>query len=315
MTSVAVIGTGLIGRAWAICFARAGHEVRLWSHTPGKANEAAAYVQSLLPDLEAFGLLHGLSAAAVFGNLHVVTDLKDALAQATYVQENVLEDVTIKRALFAQLDTLAQPDTILASSTSAIPASQFTEALHGRARCVVAHPLNPPYLMPAVEIVPSRWSAPHTVEATTAFMTSLGQSPIVMSQEDQGFVTIRLQGALLQEAFRIVNEGLASPEDVDRAIREGLALRWSVVGPFETIDLNSPNGVREYVQRYQPLYAKLASEHTHLVDWAGPVLATIEQARRSVLPIEKLAQRQLWRDRQMMSLAAQRANANRSAGQ
>jgi L-gulonate 3-dehydrogenase len=306
VSKVAVVGSGLIGRAWAISFARAGHQVNLWSPTPGRCHEALRYVEQLLPDLAAHDLLNGLSALEVRSNMQACTSLSDAVRSADHVQENAPENVVTKRALFADLDALAPPHAVLASSTSDIPASLFTEGLAGRERCVVAHPLNPPYLMPAVEVVPSLWTSPATVERTAEFMRSVGQSPIVMQREDMGFVTIRLQGALMQEAFRIVDSGLASADDVDRAIRDGLALRWSVIGPFETIDLNSPNGVREYVARYQGLYDRLAHTHNQVVDWSGPVLDKVAASRRAALPVEQISQRQLWRDRQMMAVAASR---------
>jgi L-gulonate 3-dehydrogenase len=311
LSAVAVIGSGLIGRAWAISFARANNDVRIWSPTPGKAEAAVAYIEALLPDLAKHGLLRESSAESVRHRITVSKDLAHSVTSADYVQESAPEDVNIKRELFAQLDQLAPSHAILASSTSDIPASLFTQELAGRHRCVVVHPLNPPYLMPAVEVVPSRWTAPATVIAATDFMKKIGQSPIVMEREDKGFVTIRLQGALMQEAFRIVEEGLASPQDVDRAIRDGLAMRWAVVGPFETIDLNSPNGVREYVARYQPLYARLSQSHAHVVDWSGPVLDVVDKARRQELTLDQISQRQLWRDNQMMAVAAlhQRSNA------
>jgi L-gulonate 3-dehydrogenase len=309
VNQVAVIGSGLIGRAWAISFARAGHSVRLWSPTPGRCEEALRYIEQLLPDLAHNDLLNGMSAAQVRANMQVCTSLADAVSSADHVQENAPENVVTKRQLFAELDAVAPAHAVLASSTSDIPASLFTEGLAGRERCVVAHPLNPPYLMPAVEVVPSQWTSQATVERTVEFMFSIGQSPIVMRREDMGFVTIRLQGALMQEAFRIVDSGLASADDVDRAIRDGLALRWSVVGPFETIDLNSPNGVREYVARYQGLYDRLARAHHEVVDWSGPVLEKVAASRRAALPLNQISQRQLWRDRQMMAVAAGRRKA------
>ena len=145
---------------------------------------------------------------------------------------------------------------MLASSTSAILPSAFTEALKGRARCLVVHPINPPYLIPAAEVVPAPWTDAAVVERAAAFLRAAGHAPIVMKREIDGFVMNRMQGALLEEAFRLVAEGYASVEDVDIGIREGLALRWSFMGPFETIDLNAPGGVRDYAERYQQIYSR-----------------------------------------------------------
>ena len=119
---------------------------------------------------------------------------------------------------------------------------------------------------------------------------------------------------MLEEAFRLVADGFASAEDVDVGIREGLALRWSFMGPFETIDLNAPAGVRDYVERYQGIYSNLFTQMQRRVDWAGPVLAEIERERRATLPADQLAERQRWRDRRLMALAAHKRRAARDIG-
>ena len=242
----AVIGTGFVGRAWAITFARAGHAVRLWDADPAALPKALDFIAAVLPDLAANDLLAGATPAAIQARLTPVEDLGAALADARYVQENTPEKVEVKRRVFADLDRLVPPDAVLASSTSAILPSAFVEAVPGRARCLVCHPINPPYLVPAVEVCPSPWTSPETVEKAAAFMRGCGQAPLVMKREIDGFIMNRMQGALLEEAFRLVADGIADIEDIDIGIRDGLALRWSFMGPFETIDLNAPGGVRDY---------------------------------------------------------------------
>src|SRR3984957_3887439 len=314
MTRVAVIGSGFVGRAWAISFARAGCEVAFWDQdkdAPGKARE---YIQRLLPDLEASDLLNGATASEVAARILMATTLESALEGAVHVQENTPEDVEVKRAVFAQLDAVAPSDAVLASSTSAILPSAFTENLKGRARRLVVHPINPPYLIPAAEVVPAPWCDPAVVERAAKFLRSAGHAPIVMKREIDGFVMNRLQGALLEEAFRLVEQGYAGVEDVDVGIREGLALRWSFMGPFETIDLNAPAGVRDYVERYQGIYSNLFTQMQRRVDWAGPVLAEIERERRTTLPAEQLAGRQRWRDRRLMALTVHKRRAARDIG-
>ncbi len=231
------------------------------------------------------------------------------------LQENTPEEVEMKRAIFARLDEAAPADTVLASSTSAILPSLFTENLAGRSRCLVVHPINPPYLIPAAEVVPAPWTSPEVVERTRDLLISVGQAPIVMKRELDGFIMNRMQGALLEEAFRLVADGYASVEDVDTGIREGLALRWSFMGPFETIDLNAPGGVRDYVVRYQGIYANLFPQMQRRVDWAGPVLETVERERRRRLPATDLAKRQAWRDRRLMALAAHKRRAAKEIGE
>ncbi len=304
MSNVTIVGTGFVGRAWAISFARAGHPVTLWDANADAPTAARAYIARVLPDLDSHGLLGGAPPDTVLARIGIEGDLAEALAGADHVQESTPENVDIKRAVFADLDRLAPPGAILASSTSAILPSAFTETLAGRARCLVIHPINPPYLIPAAEIVPAPWTAPETVARARDFLRAAGHAPIVMARELDGFVMYRMQGALLEEAFRLVADGYATAEDVDVGIREGLALRWSFMGPFETIDLNAPGGVRDYVTRYQGIYENLFPSQQRRVDWAGPVLDAVEGDRRARLPQAGLEDRQMWRDRRLMALAA-----------
>ena len=314
MAKIAIVGAGFIGRAWAISFARAGHEVALWDPITEAPAAALAYIEGLLPELKTHDLLGGAEPSVVRARMSVAASLEGALAGAIHVQENSPEDVAVKRELFSRLDAATPEGAVIASSTSAILPSKFTEHLAGRARCLVAHPINPPYLIPAVEVVPAPWTSPEAVERTAALLKSAGHAPIVMKRELDGFVMNRMQGALLEEAFRLVQEGFASTEDIDIGIREGLALRWSFMGPFETIDLNAPGGVADYVARYQSMYADIFPTVRWRAEWDGPVLATVEAERRAALPREDLAQRQAWRDKRLMALAAHKRAADKDIG-
>jgi len=314
MAIIAVVGAGLIGRAWAIAFARGRHEVRIYDQTAGAAEKAAQFAAAALPALAAEDLLDGQAPSEVAGRLSAVDSLKAALSGALHIQENTPEDLETKKRVFAELDRTSAPEAVLASSTSALLPSRFTEGLAGRQRCLFVHPINPPYLIPAVEIVPAPWTDPAVVERTRTLMISAGQSPIVMKRELDGFVMNRLQGALLEEAFRLVADGYASVEDVDIGLREGLALRWSFMGPFETIDLNAPSGVRDYVTRYQQIYSRLFPTMQRRVDWAGAVIETVERDRRARTPEAGLQSRQVWRDRRLMALAAHKRKAARDIG-
>ena len=163
-------------------------------------------------------------------------------------------------------------------------------------------------------MVPAPWTDPAVVERTAEFLRAAGHAPIVMKREIDGFVMNRMQGALLEEAFRLVAEGYAGVEDVDVGIREGLALRWSFMGPFETIDLNAPGGVRDYAERYEKIYANIFPTVQWRADWNGQVMDRIEAERRASLPADKLAERQAWRDRRLMALAAHKRAAAKSIG-
>lgn len=311
---IAVIGSGLIGRAWSISFARAGYDIALYDAQPGAAQAAIGFVDSVLADLDRHGLLNGHAPQAVRARIHPVESLAEALAGAIHVQENTPEDLALKIAVFRELDALADADTIIASSTSALLPSRFTADLAGGHRCLVIHPINPPYLVPAVEIVPAPWTSAETMERAGRFMVAAGHAPIIMQREIDGFVMNRLQGALLQEAFRLVAEGYATAEDIDIGIRDGLGLRWAFMGPFETIDLNAPRGVADYIARYEGLYQNLWKTQQYIVEWRGAVGDGIEADRRTRLAESGLGERATWRDRRLMALLAHKRAAGDDIG-
>lgn len=305
---IAVIGTGLVGQGWAIVFARAGCQAALFDADAGALKTALANMQHSLVELRSAALLQD-APEDVLARVAATTRLDAALEGACYVQESIFEDVEAKRAVFRQLDAGSSQDAILASSSSGIAASAFTSELAGRHRCLVVHPLNPPYLIPLVELAPSPWTAPEVVERSKTLLSSVGQSPVVVRREIPGFVSNRLQGALLNEALRLVEGGYASAEDIDKAVSHGLGLRWSFMGPFETIDLNAPEGIADYARRYGPMYRAMLHFWRASDPWAADVLESVEAERRSALPKAQLGARRRWRDRCLMALAQLRANA------
>ena len=162
--------------------------------------------------------------------------------------------------------------------------------------------------------MPAPWTAPEAVERAASFLRAAGHAPIVMKREIDGFVMNRLQGALLEEAFRLVEQDYAGVEDIDVGIRDGLALRWSFMGPFETIDLNAPAGVRDYAERYQGIYSGISGSSQWRADWSGPVMDKVESERRKRLAADKLEERQAWRDRRLIALAAHKRWADGNIG-
>lgn len=307
MTRVAVIGAGLIGQAWALVFARGGCHVQLWDGDPLALQRATGMLATLAGDLQASGLIG--KPAQLLDRIQVEPQLAAALEGVEYVQENLPEQLPLKREIFARLDVLAPAEAVLASSTSSIPASAFTDALPGRARCLVAHPVNPPYLVPVVELCGAPWTAPEAIERCRTLMQAVGQKPVHVRRELEGFVLNRLQGALLREAFRLVEQGVVDVDGLDTTIRDGLGLRWSFMGPFETIDLNAPAGLRDYCARYGELYRSIATEQVSTSPWSPELIARIEQERRKALPADELGARRQWRDRRLMALAAHKRAA------
>lgn len=306
---VAIVGCGMIGRSWAIAFARGGREVRLHDPADGAASAALEALPGQLRELAGAGLLGGQAPEDVAARASVAPSLEAALDGAIHVQENAPETVEVKRALFASLLAHAPSTATLASSSSALVPSAFLDEIEaGAERCLVAHPLNPPHLVPAVELVPGPRTDPDAMARTAALMEAIGQRPIVLAREVEGFVMNRLQGALMDEAFRLIASGTVSPEGIDRAVRDGLGLRWSFMGPVETIDLNAPGGVVDYLERYREAYRSIAASAGPRVAWDGKLAATLERARREALPESGLAARRDWRDGRLAALAAHKAS-------
>lgn len=300
MENVAIIGAGLIGRAWSVLFARAGHPVRVWDADPGVLDRFAADMQALVATMLAEGLLD--DPQAVLARIETRPTLAEAVQDAGFVQENGPEKVEVKQALFAQLDAATPPGAIIASSTSAIVASRFTEDLQHRHRCLVGHPVNPPHLVPVVELCPAPWTSPETLDRAQAIYQAIGQVPVRMTRERDGFVLNRLQGALLAEALRLLDEGTVDVEGLDATIKHGLGLRWALMGPIETIDLNAPGGMLDYAARYGGFYQRLMADpppaSVFAVETAAKIAATWP---RDHAP-EAVRQRADRRDRRLAAL-------------
>ena len=302
MEKIAIIGAGLIGRAWAMVFARAGHPVKLWDADAAAVPNALELIEEAVKEAKGFGLVDE-DPKTIGARISRATSLADAVADADYVQESTAERVDVKRQVYAQMDAAAKADCILASSTSTIPASVFSEGLKGKHRCIVAHPVNPPHVVPIVELSPAPWTSPDVVARARALHEKVGQVPITLKKEVQGFILNRLQAALLMEAWRLVGEGYVSVEDLDKTIRDGLGLRWSFMGPFETIDLNAPGGVRDYAARYgQVLYEQVAGVQPK--PWDDALISKIEGERRKIMSQDEHGKREAWRDRRLMALIA-----------
>ncbi len=312
MAHVALIGSGIIGRSWAIVFARAGLDVRLVVRRAEAREEIARLIQEAAE--RATPIAPDVAVESILSRIGFVATPEDAAADAGFVMEAIREDLAEKTALFRVLDGVAPRDALLASSTSSFGASRFASELSGRGRIIVVHPLAPPHLMPATEIVPAPFTALETVETAFEVMRAVGQKPLLVRKEQPGFVMNRLQGALLLEMMRVVDDGLMEPEDVDSIVRDGFGLRWAFLGPFAGIDLNAPGGIADYLKRYGFMFEDLARERgmkTPVV--TEGVMATLHDAMRTAHPLSEQGARIAARDRRMAALRALRRDmASRS---
>lgn len=312
MEKIAIIGAGLIGRAWATVFARAGHQVKLFDAAPGAADKALALIRDGVQELKEFGLVDE-SPETIAARVSVAPTLADAVRDADYVQENTSENLEVKREVYRQMDAAAPAHCILASSTSTIQTSRFSEGLPGKHRCIVAHPVNPPHIVPIVEISPAPWTSPEVVARTRALHDKVGQVAITVKKEIEGFILNRLQAALLLEAWRLVKEDFVDVEDLDKCIKDGLGLRWSFMGPFETIDLNAPGGVPDYAKRYGEVLRGMM-DNVKSDPWDDALVAKIDAERRKLMPQSRHAEREAWRDKRLMALIAHKREAAKKIG-
>jgi 3-hydroxyacyl-CoA dehydrogenase len=302
---VAIVGAGSIGVAFAIVFARAGARVALFDPDESRRRLARDELRTRIGSLIEYGLV-GEPADALLSRVTVFADLAASVRDAELVQECAPESVELKRRLYAELEQAAPADCVLASSSSALPASSFASDLAGRGRCLVAHPGNPPYLLRVIELVPAPFTDAAAVDRAEALYRSAGLVPVRVAREVEGFVFNRLQGALLREAYCLVRDGVASVEDIDTVMREGLGPRWSIIGPFETVDLNTRGGIASHAQKMGPAYERMGAERGQHDPWTPELVAQVAAARRALLPLDQWEARVEWRDRMLMALVRHR---------
>jgi L-gulonate 3-dehydrogenase len=301
--TIAIIGSGSIGTGWAIVFAGGGRAVRLHDIDTVHLEAAERVLAGRLDELAGFGLLNE-PPAVIAGRVSFTTDLATALRGTVHVQECIPENRDAKLEVLSTLAELANHDCVIASSSSFIPMSQIAPTLPGRERFLVIHPGNPPFLLRIAEICPAPFTDPAVIEKSENLMRSCGLSPIRLRLEKNGFIFNRLQGALLREAYSLIAEGVTTAADIDLLVREGLGLRWSVVGPFEAIDLNTRGGIAAHAQRMLPAYMRMGAERGERQCWTEETIAAVVAERRAALPLDDWNKRVGWRDGELMALLA-----------
>jgi len=245
--NIGVVGTGVIGASWAAHFLAHGHDVVATDPAPGAEDRLRADVAAHWPVLQP---VEGASPE----RLTFTADPAAAATAADFVQENGPEREDVKHALYAVLDEAARPDVVLASSSSGMLPSVIARGCPRHPeRVVIGHPFNPPHLIPLVEVVPGEKTSEATVERALAFYAAVGKKPIRLRQEVPGHVANRLQAALWQEAYSLVDRGVATVADIDTAIAHGPGLRWAVLGPFLNQHLSGgPGGIAHVLEHLGP---------------------------------------------------------------
>ena len=237
VSAVGVVGAGLMGHALALEFARAGYEVWLNDESKSQLDSAPERIRKAVSVLAEVGLAETDDAGPILERITRTSDLKVMAEASNFVVEAVAEDLSVKREVFSDLDRYCADEVILASNTSAISPTALGKATRRPDRVVVTHYFNPPYLLPAVEVVPGRQTSPETVRTTVEICRSIGKTPAVLETEIAGFVVNRLQFALYREALFLIEEGIVKPEDLDNLVVSSIGNRLGVYGPFRIADL------------------------------------------------------------------------------
>jgi 3-hydroxyacyl-CoA dehydrogenase len=296
---VAILGAGAIGLSFAAALADAGHAVTLAEPDPDRRAAAPAGLALQHEAIARAGLArHGGGTVAVGATAD--------LAGAALVLECGPERLEAKQAIFAGLLAACRPDAVLATASSAIPMSRILPDPGAQARCLVAHPVNPPAVLRLIELCPAPGTTAATLDRAAALFAAAGFAPVRLTREIEGFALNRLQGAVLREAYRLVDEGILDVAGVEAVMRLGLGPRWALSGPFETAELNTPGGIRAHAARMGPAYARMGAERGETVDWRADLVARVEAERRAEVAAERLPARAAWRARAVAALVAAR---------
>lgn len=253
------------------------------------------------------GLARGsLSLEERLDLISTADSLADGIKDSFHIQECVFEDLSLKQKVFEQIDQLLDPEnrtTSISSSTSVqLPSLVYQRVIKHKDQCLNAHPINPPLHVRLVELVPTQETRNDIVAKTRELMDLVGQKPVLLRKEVIGFALNRMQFAVFQEAFRLIKDGIMSPEDVDMVVSEGLGPRYAFMGPWMTAHLNAV-GVGDYLDRYNEGIYNVNKECQSLLKIEGEAVKDIINSMERLVPIEKLAEKRAWRDQCLLKLA------------
>ncbi|MBB5390032.1 MULTISPECIES: 3-hydroxyacyl-CoA dehydrogenase NAD-binding domain-containing protein [unclassified Herbaspirillum] len=302
---IAVVGTGVIGASWVAYFLARGLDVSATDPMPEAGQKLRAAVARHWPSLETLGLAPGASMS----RLRFFEKLEDALQGADFVQENGPEREDLKTDLFRRMDAALPAQVILASSSSGLLMSKVQAACRHPERVVLGHPFNPPHLIPLVEVIGGQLTSPEAVQGAIDFYAAIGKKPIHVRKEVKGHIANRLQAALWREAFHLVEQGVASTEDIDTAIAYGPGLRWALMGPYLNLHMSGGEGGIKHMLDHlgPPIESWWADLGTPAITDAlkETLRAGVEQQMQGMTSAEVAAER----DRLLVKLLASKAES------
>jgi 3-hydroxybutyryl-CoA dehydrogenase len=234
---IAVVGAGLMGHGIAQSFAQKAYSVTLYDLNESILERALSQIRSNLETFVEVGFETKASIQEVLSQIRVSIDLQEAVKEAHFVIEAAPEDLMLKRSLFEVLEKYCLEDTVLASNTSTLPIDEIGDRVKRKERLVITHWFNPPHIVPAVEVVPGENTSTEALEITLGLLRKIGKKPIRILKQIPGFLVNRIQTAMFREILSLLEQGVATPEDIDAAVKESFGFRLAVIGPLQTMDM------------------------------------------------------------------------------
>jgi len=301
--SVGIVGTGVIGSSWAAFYASKGFMVKMYDVDPSLCQKGLRMAKDYLEVLRVRGLLPDKDYKKAIADTTVVNDLTEAVKDVQLVQESTAENYEVKHQVFKVMDAETSPDVILASSSSGLLMTEIQKATQHPERCLIAHPFNPPHLILLVELVPGEQTDDNAISKMKTFFEDLGKVPVVLKKEAPGHIANRLAAALWREATDIVLKGIASVEDVDKALFAGPGIRWAFMGQHLIYHLGGgEGGIEQFIDHLGPAFEqwwKSMDTWTSLPPEAKNILA---EGVKEELRGKSLTEMTQWRDDTLIKL-------------
>lgn len=254
--NISCVGVGLIGHSWATLFSLNNYLVSLCDLTDKILKEARVKIQKNLEFMASHGFIEKSQVTLALEQISMTTNLQKAVQDADYIQESVFENYAVKKEVLRSVDLAAPDHAIFASSSSGLLIGELQQVITQPENCLIAHPWNPPHLLPLVELVPGKNTSPHTVTQVYELMSKIGKLPVIVKKEVPGHIANRLQAAVWREAIDLVDRGVCSVEDVDRALVAGPGLRWAFMGSNLTLHLGGGSGgLRYFIEHLGPVFS------------------------------------------------------------
>ena len=251
--NIAVLGAGTIGKSWCALFLAAGHHVVAYDPDPAKKEEITDFIQASKSALRRLGY----QSAGLIERFRFVQNPIDAVQGAELIQENAPERLSVKHQLFSEIEPYLNSQAVIHSSTSGITLEELQAGLSDIGRIIIAHPFNPPHLIPLVELFGNQETKPRVIESAREFYESLDKVPVELQKSVPGHIANRIQAVVWQEALHLAQEGVASLSDIDKAITNGPGLRWSIYGPNQLFSLAAGDrGLEGFIEHLGPSFQR-----------------------------------------------------------